>query len=326
MANASDVPTAGSQAILDRVGVGLGIPTPAKARADNAALAGWVGMPAPSVASVEDLWLPASGTRPALAIRRFVPKTADQSPPARSLVYFHGGGWVVGTLDGYAGLCARLANTLQVQVFCVDYRLSPEVLYPMANQDCQAAFAYLGEQAATLGLSVHQMLVGGDSAGGHLAITLCRWLKRDPTAILPCGQVLIYPVADRSLSSASCTQFAEGFYLSRAAMDWYWQQYLPKKRLRLEIDEDDVSPIRAKDLAGLPPTVIVTAGCDILRDEGEGLYKALIAAGVKTTYQCVPGMLHGFIRFDAFCPESQQTIDWIASQVWETTDLVSADT
>jgi acetyl esterase len=318
MANAVDVPTAGSQAILDRVGVSVGVPTPQEARAGNAAMAAWVSMPAPSVACVEDLSLPASGTRPALPIRRFVPKTADQKAPKRSLVYFHGGGWVVGTLDGYAGLCSRLANSLQAQVFCVDYRLSPEVRYPVANHDCRATFEYLAEQSASLGLNVKQMLVGGDSAGGHLAITLCRWLKRDQVTVQPCGQVLIYPVADRSLDRASCRQFAEGFYLSRAAMDWYWRQYLPNDGLGLQIEEAEISPLRAKDLAGLPPTVIVTAGCDILRDEGEALYKALVTAGVTSTYQCVPGMLHGFIRFDAFCPESQQTVDWIASRIEDT--------
>jgi acetyl esterase/lipase len=185
-------------------------------------MAAWVSMPAPSVALVEDLWLPETGTRPAPAIRRFVPKTADLKPLSRSLVYFHGGGWVVGTLDGYAGLCSRLANSLHVQVFCVDYRLSPEVVYPVANEDCQAAFELLVSRMADLGLDPMQIMVCGHSAGGHPAITLSRWLKRD---------------------------------------------------------------------------------------------QALQASGARTSYQCVPGMLHGFIRFDAFCPESQQTPDWIADQI-----------
>jgi acetyl esterase len=315
MVIAVDVPTAGSKAILERLGIRVGMPTPAEARAGNAAMAAWVSMPAPSVALVEDLQMPAAGARPALTIRRFVPKTPDQTPPKRSLLYLHGGGWVVGTLDGYAGLCARLANSLQAQVFCVDYRLSLEARYPVGNQDCQAAFRFLADHADALQLDSTQILVGGDSAGGHLAITLSRWLKRDHAKVRPSGQVLIYPVTDRSLNSASCQQFAEGFYLSRVAMEWYWQQYLPSVSPGIRLEADDISPLHAKDLAGLPPTVVVTAGCDILRDQGAGLAQALKLAGVTTTYRCVPGMLHGFIRFDAFCPESQQTVDWIAAQV-----------
>jgi acetyl esterase len=311
----TDLPSKGSQEILARVGVRARQPTPAEARAANAAMAAWVTLPMQAVALVEDLLVPATTTRPAFSIRRFVPKGHDHATSSRALVFFHGGGWVVGTLDGYASLCARLANTLKAQVFSVDYRLSPEVRFPCANQDCQDAFIYLAQESDRLGVDTRQMWVGGDSAGGHLAITVSRWLKRLKHPVQPSAQVLIYPVADRSLSSASAERFAEGFYLSRAAMDWYWRQYLPSDASDSLARDPDISPVLADDLAGLPPTVLVTAACDILRDEGEALAKALEASGVPVAYRCVPGMLHGFIRFDAFCPESQETVEWIASRI-----------
>jgi acetyl esterase len=315
-----DVLSAGSKTILERVGVRLSNPTPEEARTGNAAMAAWVSLPAPSVALIEDFDVPGAETTeaqlyPAIKVRRFVPKNSSSTLPTQALVFFHGGGWVVGTLDVYAALCARLANRLQVQVFCVDYRLSPEVRYPVPNQDCARAYRYLCNEASRFGLDVTALMVGGDSAGAHLAITLCRWLKRDPLANQPSAQILMYPVADRALNSASCRQFEQGYYLSRAAMEWYWTQYLTVDEHQPAPDASDVSPLHAADLNGLPRAIIVTAGCDILRDEGKALADALQGADVSVSYRCVPGMLHGFMRFDAYCPESQLTVDWIAAQI-----------
>ena len=312
-----------SEALLRELGPPAKSFTPAGARAAHEAMVAWVSPPKRAVHAVDELEIPAgegerfaalarelhgageAGTAgvpagdlsapdalPALRVRRYLPRPGAD----RALVYLHGGGWVQGTLDTYDGLCRALALEADAQVLSVDYRLSPECRFPGAIVDSARAFDWIRANAPALGLDPARIAIGGDSAGGHLAITAARWLKR-AGAPLPAALALIYPVADRALDSGSARAFGEGFYLSRAQMDWFWQQFLGDRAI--DPRHPDLSPAHADDLAGLPPALVMTAGCDILRDEGEALARRLAQAGVKVEAIRLAGMLHGFVRFGA---------------------------
>jgi len=294
--------------------------TPEGARAGHAALAEWVCGPRPDVAGAAELAVPAgryAGLRspqgevfgaadcPEIPLRRYVPRPGAD----RAIVYLHGGGWVQGTLDTYDTLCRELALACDAQVFSVGYRLSPETRFPGAIVDSVRALRHVRDEAASLGLDPAKIVVSGDSAGGHLAITAARWLK---AAGLPgpAGMALIYPVADRRLESGSVKAFGEGFYLTRAQMAWFWDQFLGDATI--DPGHPDLSPALADDLSGLPPSLVITAGCDILRDEGEALAARLTAQGAPAEVLRMPGMLHGFIRFGAVVDDAPRAIAAIA--------------
>jgi acetyl esterase len=291
-------------------------------RAGHLAMSQWVCGPAPEVASVEDLQVPAgryAGLRsphgetfgaehcPAISVRRFVPHEGAR----RAIVFLHGGGWVQGTLDTYAGLCRQLAVACDAQVFSVGYRLSPECRFPGAIVDSVRALRFVADEAAAFGIDPKWIAVCGDSAGGHLAVTASRWLKAqrehgEHGVPMPVGMALVYPVADRRLDSASAKAFGEGFYLSRAQMAWFWEQFLGD--LKIDPVHPDLSPALADDLGGLPPSLVITAGCDILRDEGEALATRLTAQGAPAEVLRMPGMLHGFIRFGAVVDDARSAV------------------
>ncbi|ODT37309.1 MAG: hypothetical protein ABS55_03640 [Lautropia sp. SCN 70-15] len=294
--------------------------TPEGARAGHAALTEWVCGPKREVAQVADLTVPAgryAGLRspqgeafeaadcPEIPLRRFVPRPGAD----RAIVYLHGGGWVQGTLDTYDTLCRDLALACDAQVFSVGYRLSPETRFPGAIVDSVRALRYLRDEAAAFGLDPAKIVVSGDSAGGHLAVTATRWLKAAGQP-LPAGMALIYPVADRRLDSGSVKAFGEGFYLSRAQMAWFWEQFLGDAPIAPT--HPDLSPALADDLGGLPPSLVITAGCDILRDEGEALARRLTEQGAPAEVLRMPGMLHGFIRFGAIVDDAPRAIAAIA--------------
>ncbi|MCM5572064.1 alpha/beta hydrolase [Burkholderiaceae bacterium FT117] len=290
--------------------------TPEGARAGHEAMTQWVCGPKPEVAEVADLVVPAglyAGLRsprgeafdaagcPAIPLRRFVPRPGAD----RAIVYLHGGGWVQGTLDTYDTLCRQLALACDAQVFSVGYRLSPESRFPGAIVDSVRALRFVCDEAARFGVDPAKIVVSGDSAGGHLAVTAARWLKAAGLP-LPAGMALVYPVADRRLDSGSVKAFGEGFYLSRAQMAWYWEQFLGDTAI--EPTHPDLSPALAGDLAGLPPSLVITAGCDILRDEGEALAKRLTEQGAPAEVLRMPGMLHGFIRFGAVIDDAASAV------------------
>jgi acetyl esterase len=294
--------------------------TPEGARAGHVALSARVCGPAPEIAAVADLQVPAGryaglsapdGRRfgeadcSAIALRHYLPRAGA----TRALVYLHGGGWVQGTLDTYDVLCRRLALACDAQVFSVDYRLSPECRFPGAIVDSVRALRFVRDEAAAFGIDPSQIVVAGDSAGGHLAVTAARWLKADGQPV-PAGMGLVYPVADRRLASESVRAFGEGFYLSKAQMAWFWDQFLGDQPI--DAEHPDLSPALADDLAGMPASLVITAGCDILRDEGEALAARLNAAGAPAEVLRVPGMLHGFIRFGAVVDDAQRAIDALA--------------
>ncbi len=216
----------------------------------------------------------------------------ESTAPLPALVMLHGGGWVMGTLDLYDSLARSLANAGTCVVVSVDYRLAPEHRFPAAAEDSHSATVWVTEQARSLGIDGQRLLVGGDSAGGNLAAAVAI-MARDRDSVKLAGQVLVYPIADCEFDNDSYRENAEGYFLTRASMQWFWDQYAP--------DENDrhnplASPLRADSLAGLPPAWVMTAGYDPLRDEGEALAARLTADGVPTHLEKFDGQIHGFLR------------------------------
>jgi acetyl esterase/lipase len=262
-------------------------------RAGSAAASG----PPLPMARVEGLEIPGpAGPMPA---RFYVPPGAAPSPRPL-LVYFHGGGWVIGDLDTHDGLCRFLAASAGVLVLSVDYRLAPEHPFPAAVEDAFAAFAWAAAQAAELGADPARIAVGGDSAGGNLA-TVVSLLARDGGGPQPAMQLLIYPVTD-AVGGESRHTFAEGFLLTKADMDWFERHYLPDAAAS---EDPRVSVLRREDLAGLPPAYVATAGFDPLRDEGEAYAERMRAAGVQVALRRHPGLIHSFANLTAVSRSSR---------------------
>ncbi|MEU8224544.1 alpha/beta hydrolase [Kribbella sp. NPDC048915] len=221
-----------------------------------------------------------------LGSRLYVP-----SPDARALlVFFHGGGWVVGDLGTHDALCRAIAVDAGVRVLSVDYRLAPEAPAPTAAEDAIAAFTWAVDHAADLGVDPHRIAVGGDSAGGNLAAVVAQQTVRRGLP-QPALQVLLYPALDLVARRPSRDLFAEGFILTEADIIWYRDLYTPDPTLR---PDPIVSPLRADDLTGLPPTYLTTAGFDPLRDEGIEYADALRAAGNTITHAHHPSLVHGY--------------------------------
>jgi acetyl esterase len=217
-------------------------------------------------------------------------------PGAPALLYLHGGGWAMGSVETVDRLCRRIADRSGCAVLSVDYRLAPEHPYPAALEDAETALAWLRRTGGAAGVDATQVAVGGDSAGGHLAAVLAR-RQRDAGTPLA-YQVLIYPVIDPAMSSESYRQLSD-YGLESTAMGLFWAMFLADAGDR---ESPDVAPLAA-DLAGLPPALILTAEYDVLRDEGERYGDALIEAGVPAVVVRYLGVNHGFVRklalFDA---------------------------
>ncbi len=237
-------------------------------------------------------------------VRLYYP--TENTQPAPVLIYFHGGGWVTGSINTHDRVCRSLANAAEAVVASVDYRLAPEHAFPAAADDCMAAIAYLASEAGTLGLDRRRFAVGGDSAGGNLAAAAAIACRDEggPTLI---HQTLIYPVISPDFETESYLAFAENHYLSRAEMQWFWKQYLPSGHGGER--HHHVAPMTAM-LNDLPPALVLTAEYDPLRDEGEAYAAQLEAAGVPVVLKRYEGQLHGFIRrpanFDAARTAVQQ--------------------
>jgi len=243
---------------------------------------------------------------PAGPIRMRHYRPAEAGAPA--LVYFHGGGWVLGSLDSYDPVARILCRNAGVQVFSVDYRLAPEHPAPAASDDCLAAFRWVVEHAEELGVAPERIAVGGDSAGGALAASVAQLTRSDP--IGPVMQLLIYPVTDIRTPTRSRTLFDAGFVLGGHDLDWFGDQYLGTS---MPADDPRVSPARATDLSGLPPALVVTAGFDPLRDEGNAYAAALADAGVAVDLREMTAMTHGFINFDGLGGGSSTCIEELTS-------------
>ncbi len=258
------------------------------------------------VGSVQNLTIP--GPVWEIPLRVYSPKEPGPHP---ILVYFHGGGWVVGDLDTHDGLCRDFAALVPCVVVAVHYRLAPEHQYPAAPQDCAAATMWAFRNAAKIGGDPGRVALAGDSAGGNLAAVVCQML-RNMNLPQPRFQLLIYPVTDNDFSRQSYADNGEGYLLTRASMEWFWNHYCPPARR----NEPYASPIRAGDLANLPPAMIITAEYDPLCDEGRAYGKALEVAGVPVEVVDCAGMIHGFFHMYnvilGAIPIFQQTVEKLA--------------
>ncbi|MGH8869517.1 MAG: alpha/beta hydrolase [Actinomycetes bacterium] len=235
-----------------------------------------------------------------LRARLVRPRFADADRPLPLVVFFHGGGWVVGTPETYAPLQHALANAAGALVLSVDYRLAPEHRHPAAVADALAATHWALAHADELGADVSRVGVCGDSAGGHLAAIVARKLP-DRLAF----QLLVYPVTDAVGGHPSLRENAEGYYLTAEGMRWYWQQYLPDGT---DPRDPDVSPLRATLGGPLPPAFVLTAGFDPLRDEGDLYADQLEASGTRVVRYPVPGQVHGFVRWLAVMDAAREAV------------------
>src|SRR5262245_19615804 len=206
------------------------------------------------------------------------------------LVWFHGGGWVLGSLDSHDNVCRQMSDEAGVVVVSVDYRLAPEAKFPGALDDCVASWTWAAKEIASLGGDPNRMVIGGDSAGGNLAAAACLVL-RDESGPAPVAQLLVYPVTDYEFESASMRDNAVGYGLERGDMEWFYKQYAADAE---ECCDWRISPLRAPDVSGLPPALVITAEYDPLRDQGNAYAARLADAGVPTELRCVDGVFHGF--------------------------------
>jgi acetyl esterase len=245
--------------------------------------------PAPAMGSVNLLLAPGPGGP--VPLRAYAPAGVPAEEVLPALVYYHGGGWVIGDLDTHDVLCRQLSNGARCRVYSVEYRLAPEARFPAAVDDCIAATQFVFGNAKALGVDPRRVAVGGDSAGGNLAAVVCID-ARDAGLAAPCFQLLVYPATDQRAGFASHARNAEGYLLTRKGMDYFRGHYLPN-----EVDWLDwrASPLLAASLAGLPDAYVMTAGYDPLADEGQAYAERLAREGTRTQYESYPDMVHGFL-------------------------------
>jgi acetyl esterase len=258
----------------------------------------------PEQIATEDRTIP--GPAGEIPVRVYTPAGEGAKPV---IVYFHGGGWVVGELDTVDKPLRSLANRTGAVVVSVDYRLAPEHVYPAAFDDCYAATEWVAEHAGELGGNPAQVAVGGDSAGGNLAAAVAL-AARDRNGPPLVAQLLIYPVTNFDFTTASYTENGEGYLLTRGSMEWFWAHYLGAQ----DLGKDPYAcPARADDLVGVPPAYVATAEFDPLRDEGEAYASNLRSAGVAVTAKRYDGMLHGFAWTLAATPSGAVMLDDLAA-------------
>jgi acetyl esterase len=248
--------------------------------------------PAPALARIEDLRLP--GPAGQIPARLYAPRAGGAPLPC--VAYFHGGGWVQGDLETHHGFCARLAQHADALVVAIDYRLAPEHKFPAAVEDGLAAYRWLRGHASELGGNPARVAVAGDSAGGNLSAVISQL----SAPAVPTCQALIYPAVDFSYDTESHRDMENGHIIPRDRVLWYTEQYL-----RDDKDKADLraSPLRAPGLAGQPPTFIVTAGFDPLRDEGKAYGDRLRKDGVNVVHREYPGQIHAFVSLTKAIPE-----------------------
>jgi acetyl esterase len=272
--------------------------TPESMRAAMNAAAG--GAPAVAVHAVKDREIP--GPAGPLRVRVYRP-SAEASLPV--IVWFHGGGWVTGSLDTHDHLCRLLCDGAGVLVVSVDYRLAPETKFPGAVDDCVAAWNWVTDHAVDLGGDPARIAIGGDSAGGNLAAVVAL-MAREEQLVAPVFQLLVYPVTDYEFDSPSMIDNATGYFLEAHEMRWFFDQYASATA---EFDDWRMSPLRAPDVGGAAPALVVTAEYDPLRDQGEAYAERLREAGVPAQLVRVDGLFHGFFGMHEFLPAARPCWD-----------------
>jgi acetyl esterase len=248
--------------------------------------------------------LQAEGAAGPIPLRLYRGRGADKGKPQPALIYFHGGGWVIGDLESHDQLCRALANAIPSIVVSVDYRLAPEHRFPAAAEDAIAATRWIAGNAARLGIDGSRLAVGGDSAGGNLA-TVVAIDARDRGGPRLAMQLLIYPSTDMRMGWPSLERHAEQLPLTRAGMQWFVAHYL-----RNPADKSDwrASPLTAQSLARLAPALVITASFDPLCDEGQAYAEALGKAGVAVTHEQFEGQIHGFVTMGRIIADSARAI------------------
>jgi acetyl esterase len=292
-----------ARAVLDRLAA-AGIPpthqlSVSEARRALVARRALTSGQAEPIARVEERMIP--GLAGDLRLRVYAPVASGRLPV---LVYFHGGGWVIGSLDTHDSICRGLANAAGCLLVSVDYRLAPEHKFPAAAEDAYAATVWVADNATMLEADGARLAIGGDSAGGNLAAVVAL-MARDRAGPAITHQLLLYPVTDYSFDTLSYRENADGYGLSRDDMVWFWRHYLS---VEAEGEHPYASPLKTDDLSGLPPVLVITAEFDPLRDEGQAYAARLGAAGVRVASTCYPGTIHGFLAMAAVLDQGREAI------------------
>jgi acetyl esterase len=280
------------------------LPTPEEARGQFRRMVELLDEPPPASVQVSDLTCP--GPVGPIPLRLYVP----QSMGSRSLLlYIHGGGWMQGGLETHHGACGKLAAWSGYRVLAVEYRLAPEHKFPGGLEDCLAAWRWLVANTAKLNADPERLAIGGDSAGGNLAAAVCQALaaKGEPA---PAAQLLVYPSLDLGGDLPSHRELADAYVLPRIRVQWYTDLYLSFPE---QAADARASPLRADNLSGQPPTMIVTAGFDPLLDDGRLYAERLEAAGTPVTYREFPGQIHAFISLTRVIPQGNECLREVAN-------------
>ncbi|HEY4124664.1 MAG TPA: alpha/beta hydrolase [Rhizomicrobium sp.] len=254
------------------------------------------------IGKIANIAIPA--TRGEIAARSYAPVAAS-SEPLPTLVYFHGGGWVIGSIETHDGLCRMIANGSGCRVISVEYGLAPENKFPGPVEDAMSAIEWIEKNAAQLGVDANRLAVGGDSAGGNLAAVVAQIAKAKGGPKIA-FQMLLFPVTQIGDETTSLREYAEGYFLERKTLDWFYAHYLP-----VDADRNDprISPLHAEDVSGLPPAYVMLGGFDPLHDEGMAYAEKLRAAGVSAAVVDYPDMVHVFIYLQAILPQAAEALN-----------------
>ena len=290
------------QTLAARGGKPMHESTPVEVRENGGALAALAG-PGPEMASVVEHVLTAEDGGTSL-IRVLTPSDA----PRGTLVYYHGGGWVIGDINGYDTLGRKLAAATNMIVVMVEYRLAPENRYPAANHDAWAALKWVEANADDLGVAGLPVVLGGDSAGGTLSIVTA--LRAREEGVKVDATLLMYPATDTDMERPSYNDPQNQLLLSKKSMEWFFGHYLGDAGH--DLSHPSISPLRALDLSNFPPTALAIAEHDPLKDEGEAFGDRLEASGVPVTRRLFEGQMHAFFQMVNILPAANEAIDWVA--------------
>ncbi len=280
---------------------------PAAAREMYNVMAAMLEADAVDLARIEDLSCPGPAGNIAL---RLYDSQAERSAETPVIIFYHGGGFVIGDLESHHSFCTYISREMDIPVIAVDYRLAPEAPFPAAPHDSLAATRWVADNQKQLKLKISGMIPCGDSAGGNLALVVGQVLATEPASVPIVAQFPIYPATRMDAEGGSMDEFAEGFLLTKESMDYFNSNYAAKN------DDIHVSPYLG-DLAKSPPTVLVTAGLDPLRDQGREYAADLIRHGVNTNFIEMPGIVHGFINIRNAVPSAAQDVDKMIA-AWKT--------
>lgn len=282
-------------------------------RAGNKAASAQMARPPLPVHRVENRRIPSAGGD--ISVRMYWPRAASADDPLPIVVYFHGGGFAICDLDTHDPIARALCRDGDAIVVNVDYRRSPEHKFPAAVDDAFAATSWVSAHASELGGDARRLAVAGDSAGGNLAAVVTQLAKAKGAPAIA-FQALIYPVVDLDTTAAfpSRSEFGEGgYFLSTREMEWFNELYFSD--VAKEVRDPRASPLRTSDLSGLPPAIVITAGCDPLRDEGRLYAERLAKAGVPADYRCFEGTIHAFVSFAPAIPAGDEALTFVAERL-----------